>query len=460
MMIDETLCRQSRKRLNHIVDDRPESGIFQLHPSAFSDEEIFALETEFIFERTWSFLGLTSQLPSNHSFLTTQIGRSPVLVSRDGDGRIRAFLNVCRHKGALLSRKEEGCERVHVCPYHQWSYGSDGRHIGMKDKAAGEYPDAFLQDDHNLLELACFDNYRGLMFGSLSHSVPPLQEFLGDMRSFIDLVIDQNSGAIEFIPGRAPYIFHGNWKFQLDNGLDPYHVTSAHASLLSLRKGQQAVDTQDAGPLTVRNWDWRRYEGGKHHEFILAHGHSAHVSDPTDARNLPVYAIFDQLCEAHGKKRAELMLKGLQLFIFPNFQIATGAAGIFRRFQPMAVDRTSMEVRCMGAVGESVERRAARLRQFEDFFNAAGLATPDDSILYENCQIGARSYSMRHLQAYSRGITGLHNGPNEQAELFGICPRGSWTGPAKGAAEVSMHAPYREWARMLKAGIEGTPTYE
>ena len=74
-----------------------------MHRDVFADPEILELEIQFIFERVWNFLGLESQIAKPHDFLTTHIARTPVLLTRDADGAIRGFVNVCRHKGAMLT---------------------------------------------------------------------------------------------------------------------------------------------------------------------------------------------------------------------------------------------------------------------------------------------------------------------------------------------------------------------
>jgi benzoate/toluate 1,2-dioxygenase alpha subunit/2,4,5-trichlorophenoxyacetic acid oxygenase 1 len=88
------------------VDDRPGEGIFSVAPAVYGDPELFELEMKYIFGRTWNYLGLESQLARPHDFLTTRIGRTPILLTRDGGSVLRAFLNVCRHRGARHCRSE------------------------------------------------------------------------------------------------------------------------------------------------------------------------------------------------------------------------------------------------------------------------------------------------------------------------------------------------------------------
>jgi len=153
------------------------------------------------------------------------------------------------------------------------------------------------------------------------------------------------------------------------------------------------------------------------------------------------------------------MLYGVQIHIFPNLQMASEMACIFRKFHPLAVDVTEMEVRCLGAIGEGREQRALRLRQFEDFFNASGMASPDDSVIYENCQRGFAGRGLPWLKGYSRGAGALEAGPNAEARRLNITPDNSLSAPARTTAEINLHSPYREWQRMLDAALAGRDAY-
>ena len=445
----------AHNRIAGYVDDRPSEGVFQVDPSIFVDPEIFELEMEAIFDRTWIFLALESQLPDRHDYVTSRIGRTPVLVIRDSKGDLKCFLNLCRHKGAILCAHEEGNSSVHVCPYHHWSYNSAGKHLGMKDKADAHYPASFNMGDLNLIPVR-IEKYNGLIFGSLSDNVPPLSEFLGDVRYFIDLIMEQGANGMEFIPGRAPYTFQANWKMQQDNGLDPYHVTSTHISLLDL---QRRRPRDSMGETTIRGRDWDKHHAVRHHSFNFSHGHAVFFTEPSEPEKRPVYKLLDDIRARKGDVRAADMLYGVQIHIFPNLQMASEMACIFRKFHPLAVDATEMEVRCLGAIGEDREQRSLRLRQFEDFFNASGMASPDDSVIYENCQRGFAGHGLSWLKGYSRGAGALEVGPNAEARRLNITPNDSLSASARTTAEINLHSPYREWQRMLGAALAGHPAY-
>ena len=98
--------------LNRYLDDRPEASVFRVHGDAFTDNELLDLEFRHIFEKTWIFLTLESSIARANDYVTTRIGRTPVLVTRNASGGIGAFVNACRHKGATVARLEQVFEQL------------------------------------------------------------------------------------------------------------------------------------------------------------------------------------------------------------------------------------------------------------------------------------------------------------------------------------------------------------
>src|SRR5579872_2382089 len=131
----------------------------------YTAEDIFRREGELIFSRRWLCVGREEQLPAAGSYFLAEAAGESIIVVRGGDGAVRAFYNVCRHRGTRISTEAEGCfgERIQ-CPYHGWSYGFDGRLLGAPHMEAdfrhADYPlhavHAAIWDGHIFLH--CGDN--------------------------------------------------------------------------------------------------------------------------------------------------------------------------------------------------------------------------------------------------------------------------------------------------------------
>jgi phenylpropionate dioxygenase-like ring-hydroxylating dioxygenase large terminal subunit len=443
------------ENIRFYVDDRPDAGIFRVHRDVFSDPQLFELELKHIFERTWNFLTIESQLPRPHDFVTAWIGRTPVLVTRTADERLAGLVNVCRHKGMTLCRSAQGNAKHHVCAYHGWIYDSSGRNLEVKDRKTAGYAPAFDAESHDLLPLARLDSYKGLIFGSLSPEVPPLADFLGELRFFLDLAMEQGPRGMEFVPGRAVYTYSGNWKLQMDNGLDSYHLTSTHKSFMDV----QARRRDGAGNQEARGFDWQKRFAQDAGMFNFAHGHSVIWAKQPEVEKRPIYPSIDEIRARVGAQGAEWMLHLRNLLVFPCMQIADATSLLVRTFRPLAVDRTEMRVHCLAPIGEAPEQRAWRLRQFEDFFNPGGLATPDDAMVYEDAQRGYSAQPLDYLQGWARGIALTEPGANDTARAIGVRPTESLQGKYDIEAETCFHAPYREWLRLMEAGLAGRRAY-
>ncbi|MGZ8311635.1 MAG: aromatic ring-hydroxylating oxygenase subunit alpha [Allosphingosinicella sp.] len=445
-----------QNRLSELIDDRPQDGVFRVSRAIFDDPDLFELEMARIFEGGWVFLGIADQAPGPHDFFTTTIGRVPVLVSRDGEGELRAFVNSCRHKGSRLAQTMSGKARLHVCPYHSWTYDSAGRNRGIKLREAGCYAAAFDGEDHDLASLPAFGEYRGFLFGSLAADVPRLAAWLNQTMKLLDLVADQSEQGFELVPGRVNFTFEGNWKLQLENCSDAYHFTSAHPSYLRLveqrQKSNEGVAVQSVWEKTDY---WKEDKEGdvQGGSFSFDHGHVLNWGrfGVTDA--MPLYESAGRLAERHGAAKRDWMFNMRNLTIFPNLQIAENASSQLRVIRPLGAQRTEMRTWCIAPKGESAEARRLRIRQYEDFFNPSGMATPDDTVSYENCQRGFAGRVTPWLQGYARGMAKTRTGGNAFSEAIAMAPARSVLADAQLGDETLFHSYYREWARRMAGAL-------
>lgn len=432
------------------LDDRDHDQHFAVDRAIFQDPALFDTEIARIFENHWVFAGLAWQIPQPHDYLSVTVGRTPVLLSRGADGEIRGFIDSCRHRGARLSALPQGNRRTHVCPYHGWTYDSAGRCLDVKDQAHGGYAESFTALDHDLQPVARLGNYRGFLFVSLNPDVVSLEEHLGDARVFLDLALDQSADGLECVAGDVTYTYRGNWKLQVENALDLYHFTATHPSYIQVlsQRQQERRRGGDSRPGSIyENMSAQR--AAQRGTFSFAHGHVAYWGDNPNAAERPLARHFDTLVARVGRERAEWMLKVRNLVIFPNLQLVENASLQLRQLVPIRPDLTEIRAWCLAPVGEDRETRAARLRQYEDFYNPSGLATPDDVAVYERCQDGSRGRQSPWLQGHARGMLMRHAGPDDAASHLGVAPVSSSSGPYAMADESCFLAVYREWQRLM-----------
>jgi benzoate/toluate 1,2-dioxygenase alpha subunit/2,4,5-trichlorophenoxyacetic acid oxygenase 1 len=426
-----------------LLDDRVGEGVFAVDRDAFTSTAIFTLEMQRVFENTWVFVGHESEVAKPHDYVTTQIGRQPVIVSRDGDGDgvLHCMLNSCRHRGMVVCPLRSGNRKVHTCRYHGWVYDSAGNNRLVSEQDSGRYPAGFRAQDHGLVPVARFETYGGFMFASLNAAVPPLREHLGEAAMFLDLLAVQGEQGLEYVPGAVSYTFDANWKLQIENALDMYHFSHVHVSYVDLlRRRAQTVGGGTPPP-----------SGGEQGSFSFGRGHA--LMWRTGSRATPELLARRAKAFAPGMNEAQLRWSayGRNLTIFPNLQIVDNVTSMMLRvIHPLAADRTEMRTHCIAPRGEGAAERTARIRDYEDFFNPSGLATPDDNVIYEHSQAGLAAAAAGMTAGYLRGIdrTGLAEINPHAAEL-GMKDTAWIVGPRSLGDETCFHDGYREWARLL-----------
>jgi choline monooxygenase len=199
-----------------------------LDPRFYLGPELLDRELETVFSRTWQYAGHVADLPGPGTYLTAVAGDQPVLVLRGDDGEIRAFRNVCRHRGSQLLTGSGRCKKAIRCRYHGWTYdASDGRLLGVPEHRG------FAELDKSTLGLmpARVESLAGLLFVNLDPEAPSLAETTGDLAERLeryrlaDLIRFKNLGET-----RQP----ANWKLVAENYLEGYHVPIAHPGLMRL----------------------------------------------------------------------------------------------------------------------------------------------------------------------------------------------------------------------------------
>lgn len=196
----------------------------------FWDREIYELELDRIFSRSWLFVGHESQLEGAGSFLTTSMGQDAVIVARNRSGDIEVMLNSCPHRGNRLCFADAGKSRSFVCNYHGWAFGLSGELLGVPEEQIYSASPRF--DKGKLgLRKARVATYLGLIFATFDETAPSLDDFLGDFRWYLDIMLDSSSAGTELAGGVIRSVMACNWKFPAENFAgDSYHAPWTHAS--------------------------------------------------------------------------------------------------------------------------------------------------------------------------------------------------------------------------------------
>ncbi|MDK0524230.1 aromatic ring-hydroxylating dioxygenase subunit alpha [Streptomyces sp. ML-6] len=239
---------------------QPDKGL--IHPSIYTDPEVYEAELEHVFARSWLFLAHDSQLPGPGSFIQTYMAEDPVLVVRQRDGSVKAFLNQCRHRGMRICRSDEGVARAFTCTYHGWAYNLAGElvNVPMQERA---YHNEIDKSKWGPRRVPRVHNHKGFYFGTWDEDAPSFEEYLGDMAWQLDAMADRYDEGITLIPGATKWVIDCNWKFAAEQfGSDMYHVPSSHTSaLVALIEDPQQLAQLHEMNLTVPG---RQFSGNGH----------------------------------------------------------------------------------------------------------------------------------------------------------------------------------------------------
>lgn len=423
----------------------------RVHRAVYADPGIFELEMDRIFGRAWLILGHESQIRNAGDFFTTRMGREPVIVARHSDGSIQALINRCAHRGAQVCAEGKGNARRFVCPYHGWSYDTDGT-LGAVPVPGGYGPDLGRKmAELGLRKVARVASYRGFIFGSLASDGPDLAGFLGHLAtSFDDMVDRAPEGELEVAGGVFKHAYAGNWKLMLENHLDGVHPNHVHAS--SIAVARNAPEPGEPGNEHYADISVRQMRQNGAPEAVwertglwtTALGHGYMGDYHSDSRLVagmgnPVFDEYRMCLERRlGRERAAQVLAVTRWnsIVYPNCSFM----GQFRQLRivhPIAVDRTVIYT-------YSFRMKGAPERMFRDTIafanvvngNASWVLT-DDLEVYERVQKGFATAGCAEWAYIGRGLGG------DVDDAHGT-RRG-----ATGTSEVFIRAQLAAWLRYM-----------
>jgi len=210
--------RAPREQTAHVLRGLP--------PAAYTSEEFYQLECERLFAQTWVFVGFAHDLSQAGDLWPTLVAGSPIVLVRGKDATIRAFHNVCRHRGHLLVDGPCSGARNIVCPYHAWTYELHGGLLRTPNFAGAGRAQApgFDNAENGLIEVRCAV-WRDWVFVNLSGSAQELETHLADVSARLHGLDWSTLRAVAKLDlGEIPC----NWKFLIENFVEPYHVPVVH----------------------------------------------------------------------------------------------------------------------------------------------------------------------------------------------------------------------------------------
>ncbi len=239
----KTAVRKSRDRsLAFRTVDRPLRSAATLPGPMFSDRSVFEDELRTLFQRTWVCVGRADEVQDPGDFRTFEVGGSGVIVVRDDEGRLRAYHNVCRHRGTRILGSEAGSGlTVLQCPYHAWTYDLGGRLVGAPHMDGVK---DFRHEDYGLHPIRT-EVWRGFLFLNLDGEAGSLTDYLGGfVRRASAFPLERLRRAHRYV-----YDIAANWKLVVQNANECYHCPGVHPQLVRLTPYRSGEEDLLEGPI-------------------------------------------------------------------------------------------------------------------------------------------------------------------------------------------------------------------
>lgn len=276
---------------------KPHAG--QVPSFIFNSPEVYQLEIAQVYARCWLFVAHESEVPEPGDYVTRFMSQDPVIVARGEDGRVRVFLNVCRHRGMRLCRADIGNSSHFRCSYHGFTYRNTGELIGVPFQKEA-YRDTMDKSEMALVE-AHVDSYRGLIFAAWEPGIKKLEDYLGGMRWYLDLLVGRTEMEVVGPPHR--WVVPTNWKLAAENFMsDSYHTPHTHASMVELGVAQGGYGFAKDG-----------------YHIHAGHGHGLGLTAPSPSPIFPaeVLRLFEpNLTRAQFDVLSKM--KNIHATVFPN----------------------------------------------------------------------------------------------------------------------------------------------
>lgn len=288
----------------------PSAAAETLPPFAYTSQAFYEREVETIFMKVWNFIGRADHIPNPGDYFTLEFVGVPIIVVRDHERELRAFVNSCRHRGTLLVDGEGSC-RAFKCPYHSWVYSLAGELLGAPEM---EQTVGFDRADFPLLPVR-LETWAGFLFINFDKNAAPLSEHLGDL---VDNLSGHTASDLVCVRRKA-YELNCNWKLFAENAKESYHIGTVHRKTIN-----QYASAEIAG------YDWVDVRG----QYSM--NYARHPGSMALLKGDPGFPIIATLV---GRTREGTYSP----FIFPSTYIAATIDTLwYLELHPHGPDRTTL----------------------------------------------------------------------------------------------------------------------
>ncbi len=367
------MTNMANKQFEQVSQERVDFlGTRPIPAKPYYDPEWFDLEREAVFRRSWQCVGHVCEAPENGSFIRRELEmlRASLLIVRGRDGELRAFHNVCTHRGTQLVEETEGKQTKFSCAYHMWTFGADGALISAPD-----FEQFHVGKDDCALKQVAIDVCAGLIFVHLGKSPPPLREWLAPLAEQMEsLPVARATTFSEYV-----YEIDANWKLTYDNFQENYHLRFIHP-----RSGKPAYASENpfGYPCDIG------FFGPHRTQTIWSNPHA----DPSRVQKL----AFERLMPAAMKNGLLETPHGRKYFaLFPNFfMLGTPLQNFVHVVYPIGPERSRGVIRLYW-VGED-ENASERFGREAILVTAHDVHCEDTNII-ESGQRGIASGALQHI---------------------------------------------------------------
>lgn len=373
------MSRPSRPRPLVDPGDRTVSSL------VFTDADLFAREQDAIFRRCWVFLGHESQVLHGGDYVQAFAGTMPLLLCRDAEGVLHAFANVCTHRGARICQQEQGNATKFVCPYHNWAFTNQGNLLAVPR----QHSPGFDRSRWNLHKADRVSVYRGLVFCTFSSAAPSLEDYLGEMKWYLDLLLNSSRAGTEVSPGIHRTAVRCNWKIPPEQfGADNWHFQGVHTSMAKLGLRNENPNS----PHSFHAW--------------TDEGHMLICVAPRSEVPSASITYLDELATRGDLDARQRRMLGstLVMTVFPNlsFVYFPGMCSV-RVWHPRAPDRTELWSWALYNKDTPASLRDAMRTQVTRLFSPTGMLEQDDLEVWANLENNLKSMPSDFRLCYEFG---------------------------------------------------------